>query len=138
MALSDVHCIVLRSFHQSSVLYKEEVSKVKQTVNALKDERKQIEKKAVATTEAAAEAEVKASPSVTEVAPKPEAQVIEAKKTLWDKTKNAVMHYYHGFRLLFIDVRVLMKNLWAVLNGQTLTRRERNQVNELSKMSHMC
>ncbi|ELT91701.1 hypothetical protein CAPTEDRAFT_90824, partial [Capitella teleta] len=68
-------------------------------------------------------------PNTAAVIAEPATEVaVVAKKTMWDRTKSAVMHYYHGFRLLFIDVRVLIRNLWAVLNGRTLTRRERMQV----------
>lgn len=37
------------------------------------------------------------------------------------------MHYYHGFRLLYLDSKVAAKLLWQVLNGKTLTRRQRRQ-----------
>lgn len=33
-------------------------------------------------------------------------------------------HYYSGFKLLFLDVRVSSKIIWKVLNGHTLSRRE--------------
>ncbi|XP_073998607.1 leucine zipper and EF-hand containing transmembrane protein 1 isoform X2 [Rhodnius prolixus] len=34
------------------------------------------------------------------------------------------IHYYHGFRLLFIDINVSTKLVWKVLKGYSLTRRE--------------
>lgn len=46
----------------------------------------------------------------------------------WHRTVKEVKHYYHGFRLLFIDVRICSRYIWNVLNGATLTRRERKQV----------
>jgi hypothetical protein len=33
-------------------------------------------------------------------------------------------HYYSGFKLLFLDVRVSSGIVWKVLNGYTLSRRE--------------
>ena len=39
-----------------------------------------------------------------------------------------VKHYYNGFRLLFIDIKVCTRHLWRLLNGKSLTRRERRQV----------
>ena len=39
-----------------------------------------------------------------------------------------VKHYYNGFRLLFIDIKVATRHLWRLLNGKSLTRRERRQV----------
>lgn len=46
------------------------------------------------------------------------------KKTLWQKIWAELVHYYHGFRLLFIDIYVCRKLLWQVLNGKPLSRRE--------------
>ncbi|XP_058118687.1 mitochondrial proton/calcium exchanger protein isoform X2 [Anopheles coustani] len=46
------------------------------------------------------------------------------KKTLKQRIWAEVLHYYHGFRLLFIDINISRKLLWRVLNGKTLTRRE--------------
>lgn len=42
------------------------------------------------------------------------------KQKIWDE----LVHYYHGFRLLFINMNVARKLLWKVLNGKSLTRRE--------------
>lgn len=53
---------------------------------------------------------------------------IVAKLPLRTRIVNEIKHYYHGFRLLFIDVRVSARLIWAVLNGKTLMRRERKQV----------
>ncbi|XP_035891219.1 mitochondrial proton/calcium exchanger protein isoform X1 [Anopheles stephensi] len=46
------------------------------------------------------------------------------KKTLQQRIWAELVHYYHGFRLLFIDINISRKLLWRVLNGKTLTRRE--------------
>ncbi|XP_052869887.1 mitochondrial proton/calcium exchanger protein isoform X2 [Anopheles cruzii] len=46
------------------------------------------------------------------------------KKTLQQRIWAEMVHYYHGFRLLFIDINISRKLLWRVLNGRTLTRRE--------------
>ncbi|KAL1378579.1 hypothetical protein pipiens_015499 [Culex pipiens pipiens] len=46
------------------------------------------------------------------------------KKTLKQRIWAEVLHYYHGFRLLFIDFNVSRKLIWRVLNGKSLTRRE--------------
>jgi LETM1 and EF-hand domain-containing protein 1 len=37
-------------------------------------------------------------------------------------------HYYNGFKLLFIETKIAFRLLRQVLNGHTLTRRERRQV----------
>ena len=54
------------------------------------------------------------------------------KKPILQRIKDEVIHYYKGFRLLFLDVRVATRMLWQVLNGKTLSRRERKQVSTLS------
>lgn len=46
------------------------------------------------------------------------------KKSIVQKVWDELVHYYHGFRLLFIDVKISSGLVWRVLNGNTLTRRE--------------
>ncbi|KAF4527371.1 hypothetical protein B566_EDAN015911 [Ephemera danica] len=50
------------------------------------------------------------------------------KKSMWEKVKDEARHYYHGFRLLFIDINISRKLIFRVLNGKTLTRREHRQL----------
>ncbi|XP_040169377.1 mitochondrial proton/calcium exchanger protein isoform X1 [Anopheles arabiensis] len=73
-----------------------------------------------ASTGASADAQSQTSP--------PAAAVVAAapvvKKTLKQRIWAELVHYYHGFRLLFIDINISRKLLWRVLNGKTLTRRE--------------
>lgn len=45
-------------------------------------------------------------------------------RRVWD----AVVHYYHGFRLLALDSRVAVRLLWKTMKGSSLTRREQKQV----------
>lgn len=75
-------------------------SKVEETVNAIKE--KKVEK-------------VKAGA----VAP-----VVEKKPPLLTRIWHEMVHYYHGFRLLFIDINVSRKLIWRVMNGKSLSRRE--------------
>lgn len=49
---------------------------------------------------------------------------VVAKKSLKQRVIDEVVHYYHGFRLLFIDVKISSSLVFRVLNGNTLTRRE--------------
>lgn len=58
------------------------------------------------------------------VAKKPDLQVAPPKRTLLKKIWDELVHYYHGFRLLFIDIRVCSKLLYRTLKGEDLTRRE--------------
>lgn len=50
------------------------------------------------------------------------------RRTLGQRVIDEVKHYYHGFRLLWIDTTITGRMLWRVLNGQILSRRERRQV----------
>ena len=51
-----------------------------------------------------------------------------AKKSIVQRIIHEVKHYANGFRLLFINIRISLKELWKVLNGQELSRRERKLV----------
>jgi hypothetical protein len=55
-------------------------------------------------------------------------QVAIAKKTLWQRFVDECKHYYSGFKLLFLDVRVSSAIVWKILNGHNLSRRESKQV----------
>ncbi|XP_022606713.1 mitochondrial proton/calcium exchanger protein isoform X3 [Seriola dumerili] len=49
------------------------------------------------------------------------------RRTLRQRVIDEIKHYYHGFRLLWIDTTIAGRMLWRVLNGHTLSRRERRQ-----------
>lgn len=53
---------------------------------------------------------------------------VAVKKSLGQRVLDELKHYYHGFRLLWIDTKIAARMLWRILNGHTLTRRERRQV----------
>ncbi|OWF38429.1 LETM1 and EF-hand domain-containing protein 1, mitochondrial-like [Mizuhopecten yessoensis] len=96
-----------RNFHTTSLFRKDE-STVEKTVKALQSK--------------PTEAETKATPASTA-----ETQVV-AKKTLWQRFVAELKHYYHGFRLLWLDVKVCSRLVWALLKGKQLTRRENKQL----------
>jgi LETM1 and EF-hand domain-containing protein 1, mitochondrial len=48
----------------------------------------------------------------------------EKKKSIKERIMDELRHYYHGFRLLFIEVRISSTLLLRILKGDTLTRRE--------------
>lgn len=50
------------------------------------------------------------------------------RRTIRQRVVDEVKHYYHGFRLLWIDTTIAVRMLWRVLNGHILSRRERRQV----------
>ncbi|XP_011633164.1 mitochondrial proton/calcium exchanger protein [Pogonomyrmex barbatus] len=47
-----------------------------------------------------------------------------AKVSIWQKIKSEILHYYHGFRLLGLDMKVSAKLIWRILHGKELSRRE--------------
>ncbi|XP_012261289.2 mitochondrial proton/calcium exchanger protein [Athalia rosae] len=115
---------VFMSYHIISPLYmqnrnfyvtpiwngQEHSSKVEETVKNIKEQKEQLEKeKQAVSTSAVAEAPTKA--------------VVE-KRTIWQKVKAEMLHYYHGFRLLGLDMKVSAKLIWRILNGKDLSRRE--------------
>lgn len=94
---------IRRNFCVSSALFdSKDSSKVEQTVKALREEVKEKEKTAT----------VVAAPKRS------------LGKRIWDE----IVHYYHGFRLLFIDVGIASRLIWKVLNGISLSRREHKQL----------
>ena len=50
------------------------------------------------------------------------------KPSLWIWIKNETLHYYHGFKLFFYEVKISSKLFGKVLKGNSLTRRERRQL----------
>lgn len=50
------------------------------------------------------------------------------KTTLWQKIKTEAVHYWHGTKLLGLEVRISSRLIYKLLQGTTLTRRENRQV----------
>ncbi|CAD5113673.1 DgyrCDS2833 [Dimorphilus gyrociliatus] len=119
--LSNILSINARHLHTSQSLLKKDESKVEQAVKALKES---VEEQ---TKDGKDENEQTKSLSTRTVESVKPATVIPKKK-LSQRIIDEVKHYYHGFRLLFIDVRVCSRLIWQVLNGKTLSRRERRQL----------
>lgn len=59
---------------------------------------------------------------------KKKASEVAVKKGVWEKVKAEVKHYYSGFKLLFLDVKISSKIVWKTLQGKTLSRRENRQL----------
>ncbi|XP_045614434.2 mitochondrial proton/calcium exchanger protein isoform X2 [Procambarus clarkii] len=53
---------------------------------------------------------------------------IVKRKSLGLRIKDEILHYYHGFRLLFIDTKICLKYVWRIVNGENLSRREHRQL----------
>lgn len=50
------------------------------------------------------------------------------RKSLGQRVVDEIKHYYHGFRLLWIDTKTAARMVWRLLHGQVLSRRERRRV----------
>jgi LETM1 and EF-hand domain-containing protein 1 len=55
---------------------------------------------------------------------------------VWDKVKKEAAHYWAGTKLLGQEIKISSKLLRMVLNGETLTRRERRQVGLAQPTKH--
>ncbi|CAI4231302.1 unnamed protein product [Auanema sp. JU1783] len=53
---------------------------------------------------------------------------IAKKLTIKEKVIHELKHYYHGFRLLALETKLSAKYVWRVLRGNTLSRKERQQL----------
>lgn len=100
----------------------EKKSKVEEAVEAMKEKKEKLKQKAFQMECSPEEIE----PMVT-VSPKP-------KKTVWQRVKHEVVHYYNGFKLLYLEIKIAARMLWQIMNGKVLSRRERRQVSH----EHAC
>ncbi|XP_031633656.1 mitochondrial proton/calcium exchanger protein [Contarinia nasturtii] len=121
----------IRAFSLSSTLRESQASsKVEETVRKLqekeREDKEQKSKEAAATStqievgEATTSAASTAAATVTATAVAPKVVKKSLKQRIWDE----LVHYYHGFRLLFIDMNVARKLVGKLLHGESLTRRE--------------
>ncbi|KAF9005596.1 LETM1-like protein-domain-containing protein [Cyathus striatus] len=67
--------------------------------------------------------DVKPSPPAPKDAPKGPLM-----SRVWKKVKHEAAHYWHGSKLLVSEVRISSRLQWKILQGETLTRRERRQL----------
>nr|XP_004656086.1 mitochondrial proton/calcium exchanger protein isoform X2 [Jaculus jaculus] len=104
LVITGAHYLPVRSWHSSAPLSDD--SMVEKSLKSLKDKNKKLEE---------------GGPVYS-----PPAKVA-VKRSLAQKVLDELKHYYHGFRLLWIDTKIAARMLWRILNGHTLTRRERRQ-----------
>lgn len=64
--------------------------------------------------------------AATAAAPQPTAVVVK-KKTIPQRIMKELNHYYKGFKLLYLDTKIAARLLWGIMNGKSLSRRERKQ-----------
>lgn len=112
MYINNTVYLPIRTFYlTSSWKGQESSSKIEETVKNIKEE-KELKQKIV-------------DGIVQDMEPSKKAV---AKVTIWQKVKGEVLHYYHGFRLLGLDMKVSAKLIWRILHGKELSRREHNLV----------
>lgn len=117
--MSDILLKNAKHLHTSQLLLKKDESKVEQAVKALKESVEEQKESKV---------EKLPEPSTSTETDTIKSAIVAPKKKLSQRIIDELKHYYHGFRLLFIDVRVCSRLVWQVLNGKNLSRRERRQV----------
>jgi hypothetical protein len=61
-----------------------------------------------------------------------EGAVLQPKKSLWERFKNEMIHYWHGTKLLGKEIKISSKLAARLLNGNKLTRREQRQASSPS------
>ncbi|NXE91084.1 LETM1 protein, partial [Menura novaehollandiae] len=96
--------LLVRWLHSSHPLQDDSI--VEKSLKSLKDKNKKLE-----------EGGPIYSPTEVEV----------VKKSIGQRIVDELKHYYHGFRLLWIDTKIAARMLWRILHGNTLSRRERRQ-----------
>ncbi|KAF9430825.1 hypothetical protein BGZ94_003614 [Podila epigama] len=57
-----------------------------------------------------------------------EGTVVQPKKSLWERFKNEMIHYWHGTKLLGKEIKISTKLAGRLLQGNKLTRREQRQL----------
>lgn len=107
-----VTCLQIRNFYATPNWSSQEPSsKIEETVKNIKEE-KELKNKMVDSVAKDGE----------------QAKKAVAKVTVWQKVKGEILHYYHGFRLLGLDMKVSAKLIWRILHGKELSRREHRLV----------
>ncbi|XP_064631458.1 mitochondrial proton/calcium exchanger protein-like [Lineus longissimus] len=101
----------IRSFQTSGPDYANSESNVEKSVKVLKD---------------LANNKVRLVPA--EVYFRKKGIVAEPRKSLGTRIVDELKHYYHGFRLLWIDMKISLRLIWLLMKGESLSRRERKQL----------
>ncbi|KAM6261348.1 mitochondrial proton/calcium exchanger protein isoform 1-T1 [Porphyrio hochstetteri] len=104
VGISGPQYLPVRWWHSSRPLQDDSI--VEKSLKSLKDKNKKLE-----------EGGPVYSPTEVEV----------VKKSIGQRIVDELKHYYHGFRLLWIDTKIAARMLWRILHGNTLSRRERRQ-----------
>lgn len=150
--------IQTRSFRAlTQPLYKDPESKAEKTVNLIKEnildlkkdelhaaaatastETKKVDENLLKTEKVVSKATIdekvesitsEKTKSVSAVDDASSKQIDVKRPTLWQRIVKELKHYADGFKLLYFETKIAYGLLKKVLRGETLTRRERRQVN---------
>lgn len=128
---ANFHSLIIgrRSISTTSVFFEKSSSKIEDVVKTLKEAEKEknieVTKDSTTIPKKPADTSPLADTQAKQVlAPVALTETAVVKKTLLQRIWAELVHYYHGFRLLFIDINVSRKLLWKILNGGSLSRRE--------------
>jgi len=119
-----------RFLHTTPMREKKTTSKIEDTVTRLKDKQKE----ALTEFSKVEDLEKKIASVIEEEEMAVKVNVEKAKKaspdtrTMWEKVVAEAKHYYSGFKLLFLDVKVSSQIIWRIAQGKTLSRRENRQL----------
>lgn len=107
-------CLQIRTFYVTpNWKGQESSSKIEEAVKNIKEE-KQLKEK------------------TDSIAKDCDTKKVVVKVTIWQKIKGEILHYYHGFRLLGLDMKISAKLIWRILHGKELSRREHRLVSEIT------
>jgi len=118
-----------RYLHTSPLLDKKASSKIEETVIRLKEKKDEqlaeIEK--IENIEKKIKSVIEAEEMAVKVKLEQEKDPVP-KRGIWEKVKDEAKHYYSGFKLLALDVKVSSKIVYKIAQGKNLTRRENRQL----------
>ncbi|VBB29674.1 unnamed protein product, partial [Acanthocheilonema viteae] len=110
-----VYEIETRNLHKSCIQFLYDKSKLEETLKMLKEQATLEEKEGQARKQMIEKAKLQVA--------------LEPVYIRWPRAfKQGCKHYYHGFRLLFLEMRLSAKYLWRFLRRKPLLRRERQQL----------
>nr|XP_020449486.1 LETM1 domain-containing protein LETM2, mitochondrial [Monopterus albus]XP_020449487.1 LETM1 domain-containing protein LETM2, mitochondrial [Monopterus albus] len=119
--------LLARSLHTSKVWFQDiKQDDPKVSAAAAKDVSQGAKKDLVTTSPQSSSTPTPASTTTPAIPPVQEKAVV--KKSLYQKIVDELKHYYNGFRLLGIDIKIAGRMVWILLHGQVLTRRERRRL----------
>merc|ERR1719219_1620928 len=120
-----------RQLHTSSMAgASKSSSKVEETVIRLKERAEQelAEQSQVEDLEKKINSVMEEADLAVKVSVEKKEKEVQVKKSLGERVMAEIKHYYSGFKLLFLDVKISSKIIWKTVHGKTLSRRENRQL----------